>query len=142
MVRITKEKWIKNSVEVIVFNGIKWLNEKHIERQLGHANLVAITQGYPEYKKHRCELVDDEPEKQSNRIFLYGGIVKIIMDCRTVETCNFKRRLGFYLFDVISTKAQTVIESIKDAFEGENMQTEYYQSECRIDLYFHDLGLQ
>ena len=45
------------------------------------------------------------------------------------------------LFDVNSTKQQTVIESIKDAFEGENMQTEYYQSGYRIDLYFHDYRL-
>ena len=44
------------------------------------------------------------------------------MDCRTDESCNFKRNLGFKMHDVINTKEQTEINSIKDAFEGENMQ--------------------
>ena len=30
-----------------MFNGIKWLNEKNIEEQLKHENLVAITLKYP-----------------------------------------------------------------------------------------------
>ena len=34
MVSITKETWEKNRVEVIVFNGKKWLNEKHIGQEL------------------------------------------------------------------------------------------------------------
>ena len=47
------------------------------------------------------------------------------MDCTTDESCDLKRNLGFRLHDVINTKEQTVINSIKDAFEGENMQTQY-----------------
>ena len=47
------------------------------------------------------------------------------MDCRTDESCNPKRNLGFTLHDVINTKQQTVINSIKDAFEGAYMQTQY-----------------
>ena len=39
------------------------------------------------------------------------------MDCRTDESCNLKKNLGFTLHDVINTKEQTVINSIKDAFE-------------------------
>ena len=58
------------------------------------------------------------------------------MDCRTDESCNLKRNLGFTLHDVINTKEQTVINSIKDAFEGENMQTQYTVLNYRIDLYF------
>ena len=59
------------------------------------------------------------------------------MDCRTDESCNLKRNLGFRLHDVINTKEQTVINPIKDAFEGENMQTQYTVLGYRIDLYFH-----
>ena len=55
------------------------------------------------------------------------------MDCRTVEACNFKRWLGFNLHDVINTKQQTIIGSIKDACEGENMQSEDYVSGYKID---------
>ena len=63
--------------------------------------------------------------------------LKVIMDCRTDESCNLKRNLGFRLHDVINTKEQTVLKSIKDAFEGEDMQTQYSVLGYRIDLYFH-----
>ena len=51
--------------------------------------------------------------------------LKVIMDCRTNESSNLKRNLGFRLQDVINAKEQTVLKSIKDAFEGEDMQTQY-----------------
>ena len=63
--------------------------------------------------------------------------LKAIKDCRTVESCSLKRNLGFNLHDVINTKEQTVLKSIKDAFEGEDMQTQYTVIDYRIDLYFH-----
>ena len=47
------------------------------------------------------------------------------MNCRTDESCNFKINLGFTLHDVINTKEQTAINSIKDTFEVEDMQTKY-----------------
>ena len=59
------------------------------------------------------------------------------MDCRTDESCNFKRNLGFRLHYVINTKEQTVLKSMKDAFKGEDMQTQYSVLGYRIDLYFH-----
>ena len=59
------------------------------------------------------------------------------MDCRTDESCNFKRNLGFRLHDVINTKEQTVLKPIKDAFEGQDMQTQYTALGYRIYLYFH-----
>ena len=52
-----------------------------------------------------------------------------------------KKNLGFALHDVINIKEQTVICAIKDAFEGENMQTQYSVLSCRIDLYFHKYKL-
>ena len=42
---------------------------------------------------------------------------------------------------MINTKKQTVINSVKDAFEGENMQTQYSVLSYRIDLYFHKCKL-
>ena len=39
MVVITKEIWEKNGVEVVIFNGEKWLNEKNIEKQLDRSTL-------------------------------------------------------------------------------------------------------
>ena len=34
MVNISRKTWAKNGAEVIIFNGKKWLNEKHIEDHL------------------------------------------------------------------------------------------------------------
>ena len=36
------------------------------------------------------------------------------------------------------SKEQSVLKSVMDAIEGENMQTQYSVLGCRIDLYFHD----
>ena len=63
------------------------------------------------------------------------------MDCRKDESCNLKRNPGFALHDVINTKEQTIINSTKDAFEGEDMQTQYTVIGQRIDLYFHEYKL-
>ena len=67
---IFKETFEKNGVKVIVDNnGMLWLNEKHIEKGLGHANLQVITKKYnSDCRKHRYQLVDD-PKKQGNRSF-------------------------------------------------------------------------
>ena len=51
------------------------------------------------------------------------------------------KKLGFTLYDVINTKEQTIINSIKDAFKGEDMQTQYTVIGYRIDLYFHKYNL-
>ena len=63
------------------------------------------------------------------------------MNRRTDESCNFKRNLRFKLYDVINTKEQTVINSIKDAFEGEDVQTQCTVVNYRIDLYCHEYKL-
>ena len=143
MVNITKETNENNGIEMIIDEfGEIWLNERHVQQQLGLKNLPALTNKYDEeYKKCRYELIDD-PIKQSCRRFIHNDLaLKIIMDCRTDESCNLKRNLGFTLHDVINTKEQTVINSIKDAFEGENMQTQYTVLGYRIDLYFHKYKL-
>ena len=60
MFNITKETLENNGVEVIVdsFNAL-WLNEKNIEKNLGHKTLPAITNKCNKiYKKIRYELVD------------------------------------------------------------------------------------
>ena len=63
------------------------------------------------------------------------------MNCRADESCNLKKNLEFTVHDVINTKEQTVINAIKHAFEGEDMQTQYSVLSYRIDLYFHKYKL-
>ena len=63
------------------------------------------------------------------------------MDCRADKSCNFVKKLGFKLYDMINTKEQTIINSIKDMFQGENIETQYSVLGYRIDLYFHEYKL-
>ena len=103
---------------------------KHMT-SLGHKNVPAITNKYdPVYKKHRYELVDKQIKQPSRRFLRSNLALKVIMDCRTNESCNLQRNLGFRLHDVINTKEQTVINSV------ENMQTQFIVLGCRIDLNF------
>ena len=65
VLKITKETWENNGIEVIVDSvNALWLNKKHIEEQLVHNNLQVITNKIN--KKSRYELVD-KPIKQPNR---------------------------------------------------------------------------
>ena len=58
MVNITKETYENNGIEVITDElGELWLNERHVQKQLGHKNLPALTNKYDEqYKKCRSKL--------------------------------------------------------------------------------------
>ena len=72
MFNITKETLENNGIEVIVDSvNALWLNEKNIEKKLGHRNLPVITNKYNKiYKKSRYELVN-KPIKQPNRKFVH-----------------------------------------------------------------------
>ena len=52
-----------------------------------------------------------------------------------------QKNLRFTLYDVINTKEQTIINPIKDAFEGEDMQMQYTVIGYKIDLYFHKCNI-
>ena len=142
MAAITKETYENNGIEVITDKiGELWLNERHIQKQLRLKNLPALTNKYDEeYKKCRYEL--NESTNQQNRIFIHADLAfKVIKNCKTDESCTVKENLGFTLHDVINTKEESDIKSIKDAFEGEEMQTQYSVLSYRIDLYFHKYKL-
>ena len=143
MFDITKETLENNGIEVMVdsFNAL-WLNEKNIVEKLGHKNSPDISNKYDKIcKKCRYEL-ENKPIKQSGRRFLHIDLaLKIIMEFRTDKSCSLKKDLGFNLYDVINTKEQTLINSIKDIIEGENMQTQFSLLGYRINLYFHEYKL-
>ena len=83
-----------------------------------------------------------QPIKQSNRRFLDNDLaLKTLTDCTADKSCSIKENLRFKLHNVINTKEQTIINSIKDTFEGENIQTQYSVLGYRIDLYFHEYKL-
>ena len=61
VVEITKETFENNDIEAIIYGvNTLWLNERHIEKKLGHKNLPAITNRCDEiYKKRSYELVNE-----------------------------------------------------------------------------------
>ena len=58
MVNITKKTNENNEIDVITDKfGKLWVNERHVQKQLGLKNLSALTNKYvKKYKKQRCEL--------------------------------------------------------------------------------------
>ena len=91
MVFIATDKWQKNDVEVIIVDNIKWLNEKHIEKQLDYSTLRTIALQYPKHlRKQRQEL--KECVKQPSRRFLREDFaVQVIMDCKKYHQSILKR---------------------------------------------------
>ena len=93
MANITKETYENNGMEVITDKlGELWLNERHVQQKLGHKNLPSLTNKYDgEYKKCRSKL-NGSKKKQSFRRFIHNDLaLKMIMDCRTYESCNLKK---------------------------------------------------
>ena len=80
---------------------------------------------------------------------------KIIKNCRGVKKCtdgvnrtekrnqreDFRIILGFQENCVYESKESSVLKSIMDTFEGENMETQYHVLNYKIDLYFRDYKL-
>ena len=93
MASITRERWEAYGIEVItdILDEL-WLNKRHVQEQLRLQNLPALTNQYPkEYKKQRSEL--NESTKQPNRRFIHVDLVlKIIVNCRTDESCKFFKK--------------------------------------------------
>ena len=84
-----------------------------------------------------------------------GLMEKIIKNCRGIKQCkndinkeekekkreHFRNLLGFKENVIFWTKEQSVLKSLMNVFEGENMQTQYSVLGYKIDLYFHDYKL-
>ena len=120
MAEITKETWGGgNGVEVIIFNGKKWLNKTNIKDQLKHLNLAAVTLQYSsELRKQRQEL-QDCGNYQPCRRFLEEDL--IIMDFRTTPAVNFKTKLGFRQHDPLMTQKQSILSKIVTLFAAEKI---------------------
>ena len=74
MVNVTKETYEANCIKVITdkFHEL-WLNERHLQQQLGHKHLPALTNKYDKkYKKCRSGL--NESNKQSCRNFIHNDL--------------------------------------------------------------------
>ena len=92
MANITRETYESNGIEVITEeSGKLWLNERHVQKKLGHKDLPALTNIHnKECKKQRSELngLTEQPHRRFNHVDL---ALKVIMDHRADESCNYKK---------------------------------------------------
>ena len=127
----------KNGVEVIVFNGKKWLNETNIKDQLKHSNLAAATLQYSsELRKQRQELQDCGNHRPCRRFLEEDFAMQTIMDCRTTPAVNFKTNLGFTQHDPIMSQEQSVLSKIVTLFAAEKIILPHNVLGYKIDAYF------
>ena len=57
------------------------------------------------------------------------------------KTIKFRSDLGFNQISLILKKEQSVIESIRDTFKGDDVRIQYTVLGYRIDLYFYEYKL-
>ena len=137
MVDIKKETWEKTGVEVIIFNGKKWLNEKQIENQLERSNLPSVTLQYSSgLRKQRQELQHCGNKQPCRRFLKEDFAIQIIMDCRTTHAVNFKTRLVFKQHDPIMRQEQSTLSKIKAIFSAEDILFQHHVLSYYIDAFF------
>ena len=74
MANITRDRYENSGIEVITdkFDEL-WLNERHVQKQLGLKYLPALTNKYnKEYKKQKSKL--NESTKQPHRRFIHADL--------------------------------------------------------------------
>ena len=117
------------------------LIDKEVKGKYKVKNMSDLTkQQIKKYKIDRSRLI------KGSKHFMYVHediAITIILQSRLSdsETIKFRSDLGFNQINLILKKEQTVLKSIKDAFEGEDMQTQYIVLSYRIYLYFHKYKL-
>ena len=92
------------------------------------------------YKIDRARLI----KSSEYSMYVHKDIlIPIIMQSRLSDSKTIKCRtdLGFNQINLILKKEQSVIESIKDAFKGEDIRIQYTVLGYRIDLYFYKYKL-
>ena len=159
MVEISAETFAENCIHTMKHlrkgkEPVLWIRIEDIGRELDVKNICdsvdkeikgKFETNYPteqqirKYKRHGSKFIEGIK-------FMYALeciIIPVIMHCRisTSKSIEFRSKLGFDQYGITLTKEQPVLQSVMDAFEGENMQTEYSVLGYRIDLYFHDYKL-
>ena len=89
------------------------------------------------YKIDRARLI----KSSKHSMYIHEDIlIPIIMQSRLSDskTIKFRSDLGFNQINLILKKEQSVIESIRDTFKGEDIRIQYTVLGYRIDLYFYE----
>ena len=116
--------WSKIGVEVIKYDGKKWINEKHLETALGYKNLVSNkTQYYSDkFKKKWLEIQDCEDFQPYRKFIAEELAVHLILDIKTVKTAELKIKLDFNQVDPIMSKQESIDLRLKKTFLDEEIR--------------------
>ena len=116
--------WSKIGVEVIKYDGKKWINEKHLETALGYNNLVSNkTQYYSdEFKKRRYEIQDCEDFQPCRKFIAEQLAIHLIIDIKTVKGAELKIKLDFNQVDPIMSKQESIDLRLKKTFLDEEIR--------------------
>ena len=144
-VKISRKKFQECKINVVIEvikNGKKkclWIRIKDVGKKLDVSNICDLVD--KEIKgKIKNNSNKDDVKKEIRRYkrngsclidgkkFMYAHeciIVPIIMTCRvsTPKSINFRSMLGFSVHDIFLSKEQSVIKSIINTFDGQNMTT-------------------
>ena len=135
--KATVEIFAKNYVHTIKLNktdnkSVLWIKMTDIQKKLDVKNIHDLvdkevkskfkTNNLTDERIKKCKIHGSELIDGETFIYAHEGVkIPVIMHFRTPESSKLKQNLGFKLHDVINCKEKTVLESIKDAFEGENI---------------------
>ena len=135
--KATVEIFAKNYVHTIKLNktenkSVLWIKMIDIQKKLDVKNIHDLvdkevkskfkTNNLTDERIKKCKIHGSELIDGETFTYAHEGVkIPVIMHFRTPESCKLKQNLGFKLHDAINCKEKTVLESIKDAFEGENI---------------------
>ena len=127
----------KKGVEVIEYGGEIWVNQKHLEKKLGIANISDKTQYYSsELKKMRCE-IQKCGNYQPCRIFIKNTLaVEITMSSVKVQPAIFRGKFGVNKHNKVLRKQQSLGLRLKKLFPNEDIIDEYSALHYKTDFIF------
>ena len=133
----TANAWRKNDVEVIEYGSEIWINQRHLQKKLGIANIGDRTQHYSdEFKKMRCE-IKECGKYQPWRTFIENTLaVEITLSAVKPQAAIFKSKFGVNPNDKVLRKQQSLGLRLKKLLSNENIIVKVFCFALQNTFYF------
>ena len=133
----TANAWRKNEVEVIEYGSEIWINQRHLQKKLGIANIGDRTQHYSdEFKKMRCE-IQECGKYQPWRTFIENTLaVEITLSPVKPQAAIFKSKFGVNPNDKVLRKQQSLGLRLKKLLSNENIIVRVFCFALQNTFYF------
>ena len=164
MVVMTAEKYTNAGAHTITVKNKKlfWVKMIDVPKGFGFKNMADLVikeicgifetknpteEQKKKYIKTESEITKKPADDSKYKYARRDTMEKIIKNCSGVKKCNDcinrmkkgkQRKIFRYLLRFKKYDIMKVIESLRDTFEGENIQTHYRVLGCEIDIYIHD----